>query len=122
MTPSKKLLLVDDDLMKFCDIFQSSLKPYGVSVDMAGDFDSALEKVKTEDFDLIIIDIGLFGPFTGIDLLQAIRKFNKQTPLYVLTAYGREYELDAEAAGANRYFMKPLDPAKHILRPLGLLA
>ena len=122
MEQKKKLLLVDDDLIKFSDIFQSSLQPYGVILDMAGDFDTALAKAKSRQFDLIIVDIGLFGPFTGVDLVRAIRKIDTKTPIYILTAYGQEYQEEAEQSGANRYFVKPLDPAKHILKPLGLLA
>lgn len=122
MEQGKRLLIVDDDLMKFSDIFQSSLRPYGVSLDMAADFDTALDKVKSRQFDLIIIDIGLLGPFSGIELVQAIRKVDRSTPIYILTAYGQEYSEEAKQSGADQYFIKPLDPEKHILKPLGLLA
>ncbi len=120
MECDKKLLLVDDDLIKFADIFQSSFKGHGVEVTMAEDFDGAIEALKNTDFDLIIIDIGLIGPFNGIDLLKAMREIDKKIPIHILTAYGDEYRKDAESLGANKYFSKPLDLKKHILEPLGV--
>ena len=120
MVGSKKLLLVDDDLIKFSRILSDSLGVYGVELAMAKDYGQALKQAQETCFDLIIIDVGLFGPFTGIDLLKAIRNMNAAVPVYVLTAYGNQYRNEAEIWGATRYLMKPLDPKKHILEPLGI--
>ena len=108
-------------MVKFTDIVKSSLQENGVDVEIAADYDSALKKLQSERFDLIMIDVGLVGPFNGIDLLREIRKEDKQTKIFILTAYGEEYKADAQAAGADQYFMKPLDPVNHILKPLRLV-
>ena len=122
MAEKKRLLIVDDDLVKFADTIKSSLQVNGVEAEVVEGYDGAMEQTKKGNFDLIIIDVGLIGPFNGIELLRAIRKTDKETRVYILTAYGDEYEKEALASGANQYFLKPLDPINHILKPLGLLS
>ena len=117
----KRILIVDDDLVKFRDTIKSSFEASQIEADVVEDYDGAIERTKKERFDLIIIDVGLVGAFNGIDLLRAIRKSDKQTKIYILTAYGEEYRKDALAGGADKYLLKPLDPVNHILKPLGLL-
>lgn len=103
----KRLLIVDDDLIKFADTVKSSLQPNGIDADIVEDYDGAITKVKNDHFDLIIIDVGLIGPFNGIELLRAIRKYDKTTKIFILTAYGDEYRKDALTYGADDYFLKP---------------
>ncbi len=117
---NKKILIVDDDLVKFADTIKSSFEVKHIDADVVEGYDGAIKKTEKEKFDLIIIDVGLIGAFNGIDLLRAIRKVDKETKIYILTAYGEEYKKDALASGADQYLVKPLDPINHILKPLGL--
>lgn len=117
----KKVLIVDDDLVGYSDTFQSIFDRRGIELAMADNFDGALEVVKKNSFDLILIDISLYGRDTGLEILKEIRKTDKQTLVYILTAY-TDYEEKAIAAGADKYIMKPLNYQEHIFKPLGVEA
>lgn len=63
-----------------------------------------------QKFDIIILDLGLPGDISGIDVLKKIRCNNINTPVIILTARGsiedRVLGLDA---GADDYLVKPFD-------------
>jgi CheY-like chemotaxis protein len=69
----------------------------------------ALEALKVNPFDLILMDVELAGEMTGLDLVKALRAFGLKTPIIAVTAYAmlgdRERCLEA---GCNDYLPKPL--------------
>lgn len=67
----------------------------------------AIDRVKSEHFDLILVDNWMPG-LTGVALTQEIRQFNRTTP--ILFYSGAAYEEDkqrARDAGAQGYLVKP---------------
>jgi len=69
----------------------------------------ALVALKTEVFDLILMDVELAGEMNGLDLVRELRKGGLKTPIIAVTAYAmlgdREKCIEA---GCNEYLPKPL--------------
>ncbi len=110
---SRKMLTVDDSpsvrkLVKF------TLKAKGFQVSSAGDGVDALELMKQEDFDAIILDINM-PRMNGLEFLKHI-KANKQyasIPVIMLTTEGQDDDKDkAVALGATAYMVKPFKPTQ----------
>ena len=101
-----QLLVVEDDpQMQF--FLQEALarQQYGVVVRSSAE--AALDALKSQPFDLILMDVRLPG-MSGLDALEAIQKLDRRTPIIVMSAHGtRETALDAVRRGAYDYFTKP---------------
>jgi DNA-binding response OmpR family regulator len=68
----------------------------------------ALEKVKTSNYDLIIVDLGL-PDIDGIDVIKELRTFSK-TPVIVISARNDPRSITrAYSVGADDYIIKPFD-------------
>ena len=115
---TKKLLIVNDDMVGM-PVITEALARRGIEVVIVGSVKEALAELEAGKFDLIITDINLVGDKTGLDLIQEIRKTDKQTRIFVATGYGEFYRKLALEAGADKYFEKPIDIEEHILNPLG---
>jgi CheY-like chemotaxis protein/predicted regulator of Ras-like GTPase activity (Roadblock/LC7/MglB family) len=85
---NKRILIVDDD-KSMLSLLESTLKKLGndYQVTVASNGPEALEKIQREVFDLVVTDYMMPG-FSGIDLVQAIRKMSPGTPVVLMTAYG----------------------------------
>jgi DNA-binding response OmpR family regulator len=107
LSAAKRILLVDDDAALRTSLAeQLELHEEFVTV-QAGDGAQALERVKAEHFDLILLDVGL-PDIDGRELCKLIRKANVRCPVIMLTAAAS----DADAilgldSGANDYVVKP---------------
>lgn len=105
-----RVLLVEDDEL-LGDGIRTGLKHYGHTVDWVKDGKSANDVLSTnyENFDIIILDIGL-PRLSGLDVLRKLRERNSSTPVIILTARetidDRVKGLDA---GADDYLTKPFD-------------
>ena len=104
----EKILLVDNDkgLIHFLSRFFSK-KGYQVSACMDGP--AALEIVKKEKFDLILLDYKM-PKLSGLETLKAIKQSHIKTPIIIMTAYGTtETAIEAMKLGAYDYLLKPFD-------------
>lgn len=90
-------------------------------VDTAQDGWTALELVKTYDYDLLVLDVVIPG-LDGISLCRQLRKEERQLPIMMLTARGNisDRVLGLEA-GADDYVVKPCDWAELTARIFALL-
>ncbi|OUR85122.1 DNA-binding response regulator [Marinomonas sp. 42_23_T18] len=104
------LLVEDDDLLG--NGIKKSLTREGYQVDWLMDGKQGLAALKTESFDLVLLDLNLPG-MGGLDLLTTIRKQQNQTPVLILTASDT---LDEKIAGldtgADDYLVKPFEMAE----------
>jgi two-component system response regulator AtoC len=111
------LLVVDDDpQMQFFLEEALTRQQYGVVVQPSAE--AALDALKRDAFDLILMDVRLPG-MNGLDAVDAIQKLDRRTPIIVMTAHGtRDTALDAVRRGAYDYFTKPfrLDELEIIIR------
>ena len=100
-----KILLVEDDLTLAMGI-EYSLKNDGYTVDLAHSFVKGKELVYKEEYDLIILDIGL-PDGNGFDLCRYIRR-DSITPIIFLTAQDEEVNIVMGLdIGGDDYITKP---------------
>ena len=103
----KRILVVDDEKLIVKGI-RFSLMQDGLEVDCAYDGEEALEKAKTDSYDLILLDV-MLPKMDGFEVCQQIRDFS-DVPIIMLTAKGDDMDkilgLDN---GADDYITKPFN-------------
>ena len=104
----KKILIVDDQF-GIRVLLQEVLQREGYAIFQAPNGPSALELVRTENPDLVLLDMKIPG-MDGLEILRNIRKLELDTKVIMMTAYG-ELDLIQEAMemGALAHFTKPFD-------------
>jgi two-component system response regulator QseB len=103
-----RLLLVEDDEL-LGDAVKTGLSELGYIVDWLKDGETARSALKTESFELIILDLGL-PKLSGMNLLQSIRQEKNATPVIILTARESiEHRIKGLDNGADDYIIKPFD-------------
>ncbi len=107
---SARILVVDDNEMNR-DMLARRLERAGFSVDTADGGNTALEKIRCENHDLVLLDI-MMPDIDGLTVLKRLREIYSKMELPVIMATARDEGSDlAEALslGANDYVTKPLD-------------
>ena len=109
----KKILVVDDNRINQI-VTKKILENHGMHCDIAENGDVAIEKLKNNTFDLVLMDINMPGK-DGIETTQEIRKFNKLVPILALTAIEvEEIRSKIEDSGMNDIIVKPYDIDKFL--------
>ena len=102
---SRRVLVVDDEKLIVKGI-RFSLEQDDMEVDCAYDGEGALEKAKTKEYDMILLDI-MLPKMTGLEVCQQIREFSS-VPIIMLTAKGEDMDkILGLAYGADDYITKP---------------
>ncbi len=105
---NKTILIVDDE-KDFCTVLSDSLSRDRYRVITAFNGKMALQLVKKEKPDLILLDIKMPG-MDGIEVLRKIKKMKKEIVVIMFTAYGTlETARKAMKLGAYDYVTKPVD-------------
>ncbi|MCI0471055.1 MAG: sigma-54 dependent transcriptional regulator [Candidatus Aminicenantes bacterium] len=111
-----KILVIDDDV-SIRNMLSIVLKKSGYEVTAADSSESALKRLKTESFDLIISDIKMPG-ISGIELLKKTKTLHPEVPVIMITAFASANDaVEAMKLGAEDYITKPfnLDELKLII-------
>ncbi len=104
----QRLLLVEDD-RELASMVADFLTGNGFDVTIEGNGETALHRILTDPFDVIVLDIGLPG-MDGISICRNVRS-NFDGPILMLTARGDEIdEVVALEVGADDYMSKPVRP------------
>ncbi len=114
-----KILIADDDA-HIREVVRYALERAGHSVIEAADGDAALEALRQEAPDLLLLDIVMPGP-DGLEVCQRVRR-NSQVPILFLSS--RDEELDRVLGleiGADDYVSKPFSPRELVARVKALL-
>lgn len=102
----KKVLVVEDNKINqliTCKI----LHKHAIETDVADNGEIAVEKVNTNTYDLILMDIHMPG-ISGVEASNQIRKFNMETPIIALTAVTLSDHIEEfYANGINDVIPKP---------------
>jgi two-component system, OmpR family, response regulator len=115
-----RLLIVEDD-RQLARRLQQQLAPEGVVADLAHDGIAGHHLGDTEDYDLVVLDLGLPGR-SGMAVLQAWRKAGRKMPVLILTARdGWRERVEGLRAGADDYLGKPFHTEELIARIQALL-
>lgn len=103
-----RILLVEDDSGLGSGL-QQALKPEGYTVDWLKDGVQALQALETDQFDLVILDLGL-PRLDGISVLKQSRAQEMNAPVLILTARDAVQDrIDGLDSGADDYLIKPFD-------------
>ena len=103
-----RVLIVEDD-PQLGDGLMVGLRQSGFAVDWLKDGEAADRALASEDFDLLVLDLGL-PKLAGMELLRRLRGREQDLPVLILTA--RDATADKIAgldAGADDYLVKPID-------------
>ena len=107
-TTNFNILIVDDNKINQI-VTQNILKKKGYTCNLASNGMDAIDMVKKESFDLILMDINM-PEMNGLDATTVIRTFNSHIPIIALTAVEEgEIRDQALSVGMNDVIIKPYD-------------
>lgn len=113
-------VLVVEDEPRSARLLVAILAELSDHVQIVTDGPAALDALAEDEVDLITLDIGLPG-LSGIELLGHIRELTN-APVIMVTAHGDVALLvEALAAGADDFIVKPVRPAEFVARARALL-
>ncbi|HHY21342.1 MAG TPA: response regulator transcription factor [Bacilli bacterium] len=117
---AQKILVVDDE-ESIVELLKYNLEQAGFEVATALDGHRAFELVRSETFDLVILDLMIPG-MDGLDVCKHMRINQITTPILMLTAKDDEFDkvLGLEL-GADDYMTKPFSPREVIARVRAIL-
>ncbi|HEY3170279.1 MAG TPA: response regulator transcription factor [Thermoanaerobaculia bacterium] len=102
-----KVLVVEDE-EKIAHFLRKGLSEKGYAVEAVSDADSALERLESLPYDLLILDLLLPGSRDGLELCREIRTRGIPTKILMLTARDTvENKIEGLDAGADDYLVKP---------------
>ena len=114
-----KTLIVDDDLA-LADILSFTMRRAGYDVILAHDGQTALDRWKAENPDLIILDLNL-PKLDGLSVCREIRA-QADTPIIILSVRGEENDIvEGLTIGADDYVVKPFSPRQVVARSQAVL-
>ena len=118
-------LLVADDLVPIRQMVRITLSTQGWTIVEAKNGNEALDLVRSEKPDLVLLDVDMGPGLNGFDVCRQIKadQATKDIPVVMLTAH----ESDSDraigfAAGATQYLTKPFGPLELIDTIRGILA
>jgi two-component system phosphate regulon response regulator PhoB len=120
--PNARVLLVDDD-RDIREVVGAMLDAVGLTVESATSAEEALERVRAQSYDLVVLDWKLPG-MSGVELCRLLRRDAKLStlPVLFLTAHASSRDVvEAFASGADDYVVKPFRAPELGARIFGLL-
>ena len=104
----KKILIAEDDFF-IRDIYSKVFSLAGYEVQVAVDGVDAIEKIKMQPYDMILLDI-MMPRMTGIDVLKNVRSMEapiKDIPVFIITNLGQQNVIEeAFKMGMDGYIIK----------------
>ncbi|NOT83636.1 MAG: response regulator [Methylococcaceae bacterium] len=115
-----KLLLIEDDAI-LADGLMHTLRNSGYKMTCAGSGKAVEQLLLAQDFDLILLDLGL-PDMDGLTLLRSIRRRKLPIPILILTARdGINDRIEGIEQGADDYLSKPFELRELEARIQGLI-
>lgn len=116
---ANRLLIIDDDEI-LSEMLNEYLTDEGYHIDAVHDGLQGLNKARSDNYDLIILDV-MLPTLGGMEILKRLRK-NDQTPVLMLTARGDDVDriLGLEY-GADDYLPKPFNTRELVARIKAIL-
>ncbi len=109
-----RILIIDDDV-KLCRLVKDYLAPFAFTVETAHNGTEGLERIKTDDFQAVILDVMLPG-MDGFEVLKQIRRVSV-VPVLMLTALGDEADrIVGLEIGADDYLPKTFSTRELLAR------
>jgi len=109
---ARERILVVDDSEGTRSLCSKILEKEGYVTDTAADGAEALEKIKSEPYDLILTDL-MMPHMDGLELLEHAQKEHPGVPVIIITAYASvATAVEAMKKGAYDYVPKPFNPGE----------
>ncbi len=113
--------LVVEDSPDVASHLAQALGEAGFAVDHAGDGENAWFRGDTEDYDVVVLDLGL-PRLDGLSVLKRWRASGRLFPVLILSARGDWIEkVEGIEAGADDYLAKPFEMGELVARVKGLV-
>ncbi|EMR07869.1 Sporulation initiation phosphotransferase F [Bhargavaea cecembensis DSE10] len=104
----KRILIVDDQ-NGIRLLLEEVFKRDGFKTSVAKNGYEAIERFKDTPPDCVLLDMKMPG-MDGIEVLREFKSQRPDIPVFMMTAYGEQEQIDAaKALGAEKYFTKPFD-------------
>jgi len=110
----RKILIVDDE-PDFLEVMRTRLEANDYEVTTAANGKAALNYVKNDKPDVVLLDI-LMPCIDGLEVLRRIRKMDESLPVYIITAFSTDerFKLANNKLGASGFIVKTDDLAKEV--------
>ncbi len=120
LNAAKKVLVVEDEA-NVAEVVSRYLQRDGYDTTVVRDGESALEVMRTQGADLLVLDLMLPG-VDGLTIAKTLRESGDNTPIVMLTAKDRESDIVLGLGlGADDYMRKPFSPAELVARVQAVL-
>lgn len=109
-----KKILIADDKPEVLELVRVSLESEDYQIIDASDGKEALEKIRLEKPDLVLLDI-VMPKMDGFEVLRNLKKEpgTKEIPIILLTAKGQKIDQEkGQRFGAAGYIIKPFSPSE----------
>ena|SRR5258706_2032285 len=121
MTPQNTILILDDENRLRLSL-SLILQKENYRVETAANAEDALDCLRSNEYDLMFLDLNLPG-MSGIDLLVEVHRHYPHMPVLILTAHAvLESAIQAVRLGARDYLIKPVEPVLILTRVAEILA
>jgi DNA-binding response OmpR family regulator len=115
-----KILVTDDD-KELQEVVEYHLQKEGYQVFKASDGKEALKKIKSDQPDLLVLDLNMPG-LSGLEVCHEVRKQGNLLPILMLTAKASEMDkVRGLESGADDYLTKPFSSLELVARIKALL-
>jgi DNA-binding response OmpR family regulator len=119
-SPSKRVLWVDDEI-EFLRAHILFLEEHGYSVEKATNGDDGLALLRTQSFDLVLLDEQMPGQ-DGLTTLEEIKGLDSNIPVVMVTKSEEERLMEAALGrNINGYLIKPVNPSQVLSVCKGIL-
>ncbi|MEA2049121.1 MAG: response regulator [Campylobacterota bacterium] len=114
----KKIIIIDDEV-HILNVLQTALsKDNDYQVDIFSNPYEALELIKKNRYDLLLLDI-MMPSINGLELLDKIKEIKPNLEVVMMTAYNTmEKTIEAYEKGAKNYIEKPFESMIHLKNTL----
>lgn len=111
----KKVLIVDDE-SGMRHMLSVLLEREGYSIDTAQNGKEGLDKIKANEYALVLCDIRM-PEMDGLTFLESTKSLNKQLPVIMMSAFGNvDTAIEAMKKGAYDYVSKPFKADEILIR------
>lgn len=120
MSRRARILVVDDEAHLAAGISEN-LEAEGYSTEIAHDGAEGLEKIRTQNYDLVLLDV-MMPKLNGLEVCEAMRRDGTQTPVMFLTVKSAaDDRIRGLEAGGDDYLAKPFHLKELLLRVAAIL-
>src|SRR5215471_7644960 len=120
-TPRGRILVIDDE-PDMRESMEALLSGENYQSAHASNATEGLRRLENTTYDLVLLQL-MMPDKSGMQVLEEIRERDRETPVFMLTAYGSvEVAVQALKQGANDYFSKPWDNEKLLIEIDQLIA